>query len=399
MSSICGGTKQGAVSEYIWKHSTSRGKGESNISPNPNNLSWIGSRKNQFAIKKDESPSSVQKLGGLPPQIVLDGKVSIKTIQKEADIMDISNAINFDSLWDFKNSIQEKLIGSYALAVLFEDGEIWIACNYKPVWIGSCGDGIYFSSLHSHFPPQVNPYQMEPYSVINLNSGESFKIKRQQSARAVVVGSSGLDSTSVMAYAVQAHGNENTSVIHYNYACKATKKEIESINKIAAHFQINLQILSLPNFGGSSLLDEDKEIPVAEGKIKIAQEWVPARNLLMLSTAVAYAEANDIGHIYLGTNLEEAETYPDNEEQFILDFNHLLSRAVQNGVKIQVHAPLGNLMKPEIVLFGNTYGAPFHLTWSCYRGGDIHCGKCNSCNKRKTAFEKNGLKDPVKYEI
>jgi len=129
-----------------------------------------------------------------------------------------------------------------------------------------------------------------------------------------------------------------------------------------------------------------------------AHEWVPARNLVMLSTAVAYAEAHNYGYIYLGTNLEEASVYPDNEEQFILDFNNLLYGAVQNGVKIEIKTPLGGLMKHEIVLFGLECNAPFHLTWSCYKGGEKHCGKCGPCFMRRTAFERNGLVDPVEYE-
>ncbi len=190
-------------------------------------------------------------------------------------------------------------------------------------------------------------------------------------------------------------GKKNTTLIHFDYGCKASRKEIESIINISNFFECDFKVIPLISFGGSSLLMEEDKITEGKKGAEYAHEWVPARNLLMLSAATAFAEANDIGHIYLGTNLEEAGAYPDNEEQFILDFNSLLYGAVQNGIKIEIHTPLGGLMKHEIIPFGHNYNTPFHLTWSCYRGGDSHCGVCGPCFMRKTAFERNGLIDPV----
>lgn len=126
-----------------------------------------------------------------------------------------------------------------------------------------------------------------------------------------------------------------------------------------------------------------------------AHEWVPARNLLMLSWAAAFAEANDYHHIALGNNLEEAGAYPDNEEELTTLFGDLLPNAVQNGYGLNVLSPVGNLMKHEIVRVGLEIGAPYHLTWSCYLDGERHCGHCGPCFMRRTAFERNGARDPV----
>ena len=90
-------------------------------------------------------------------------------------------------------------------------------------------------------------------------------------------------------------------------------------------------------------------------------------------------------------------SYPDNENQFIHDFDDCLYGAVQNGVKVKIHTPVGNLMKHEIVAFGNKYNAPFHLTWSCYKKGETPCGECGPCFMRRTAFRRNGMEDPLPY--
>ena len=395
MCSICGGSIEDSISKFIWNKSVDRGRDAHGRVSLPT-FEWIG---NHRAIPTTEvqSPKEKQPVGNIP-KIVFNGIISnddeLGILEGEADTSILPRVLDFSDLTSFRNSIENKLVGSYAIACLFPDGRIWLAANYKPIWTLRKNNQFYFSSLKSHFPEEEKPVRMKPYSVLDLYTGESLEIRRSQSEKALVICSSGLDSTAVAAFVCKIHSPENTTILHYDYGCKATSREMDSIRKIAEYLKANLKIISLPSFGGSSLLD-DREIVDGKAGAEYAHEWVPARNLLMLSTAVAYAEANNIGHIYLGTNLEEAGAYPDNEEQFILDFNDLLYGAVQNGVKIEIHTPLGGLMKHEIIPFGNKYDTPFHLTWSCYRGGYVHCGKCGPCFMRKTAFERNGLKDPV----
>ena len=400
MCSICGGTRWDSISQYIWQASEDRGRDDSGIAKSHSGL-WIGNRR-ATPTTEVEKPLERQPVGE-DPKIVFNGIISndkeLGSIEGEADTSVLPRVLSFTSLSDFRDSIQDKLIGSYAMAVLFE-GVIWLACNYKPIWIAEEDGQVYFSSLKSHFPKYVNPHRMDPYSVRLLTLEHySFEIERIQHNKAVVICSAGLDSTTVASVACKVHGNANVTLLHFDYGCRATGREIDSIGKIADFLGCGLEIVPMASFGGSSLL-KDSTAPITEGikGAEYAHEWVPARNLMMLSHAVAFAEAKQYGHIYLGTNLEEAGAYPDNEEQFILDFNNLLYGAVQNGIKIEIHTPLGGLMKHEIVKLGISIDTPYHLTWSCYHGEDIHCGKCGPCFMRRTAFRRNGIEDPVPYK-
>jgi 7-cyano-7-deazaguanine synthase len=399
MCSICGGTKWDYIAEHIWEESKDRGRDDSGIKKLPNG-SWIGNHR-ATPTTEIEKPTERQPVG-YDPYIVFNGMIAnddaLGARPGEADTSVLPRVLDFSSLEEFHYSLKQ-IMGSYAIGAMFKDGEIWLACNYKPIWILEYPKNFYFSSLRQHFPIEVRrlAYRMNPYSVRILEDfRSSIKIERKQFDSALVICSSGLDSTSVASYVAQKHSK--ATLLHFDYNCKAGSKEKSSIVNIAEYLGCDYKILTIPPvlFGDSSPI-MNNELKISEGKsgVEYAHEWVPARNLIMLSMAVGYAEAYNYGHIYLGTNLEESGAYPDNEEQFILDFKGLLWGAVQEGVKIQVHTPLGGLMKHEIVKFGLKYNAPFHLTWSCYEGGDKHCGKCGPCFMRKTAFERNGMVDPV----
>lgn len=397
MCSICGGTAWDNIAEFIWKRSSDRGRDDHGMTKSGG--AWIG---NHRATPTTETQHPIERQPvGTDIKIVFNGIISndheFTKLDGEADTSILPRILNFTDLFKFKESIQQ-IKGSYAIAAMHKDGTIWLAANYKPIWIAKYLNKYYFSSLQSHFPSFVSPYRFHPYSVGELTTKIVIPIERPQSKKALVICSSGLDSTTVAAFACVKHHSENVTLIHYKYGCRAENKEVEQVKKIADYLKCSLQILPMPSFGGSTLLEENSEISQGIAGAEYAHEWVPARNLLMLSMTTAYAEAKGYGHIYLGTNLEESGAYPDNEEQFILDFNNLLYGAVQNGVKIEIHSPLGGLMKHEIIPFGNICNTPYHLTWSCYKNGDKHCGVCGPCFMRRTAFERNGLKDPVEYE-
>ena len=403
MCSISGGTRWDAIAHFIYEKAKDRGRDYHGIQTSLKGP-WIA---NHRATPTTEvtNPVENQPVGGEGgiPYLVFNGIISNDTElglrPGEADTSVLPRVLNFSNLEEFKRSLEEKIVGSYAIATMDKNGEIMLAANYKPIWIAEYDGQYYFSSLKSHFPDIVHPYRMKPYSVQYLKIPDSLDLKRTQEPKALVICSSGLDSTTVAAYACHKHGPDNTTLIHFDYGCHATKKEVHHIKEIAEYLGCGLQILPLPNYGGSALLDSGEEgISQGVAGAEYAHEWVPARNLLMLSATVAYAEAKKYGHIYLGTNLEEAGAYPDNEEQFILDFDALLYGAVQNGVKIQIHTPLGGLMKHEIIPFGLKYDTPYNLTWSCYRSGNKHCGRCGPCFMRRTAFLRNGMEDPVPYE-
>jgi len=396
MCSICGGSNWDPLSHFIWEQAKDRGRDYHGLYTSPKNNSWVGNHR-ATPTTEVEKPTENQPVG-VSYKLVFNGIIAndkeLGVLPGEVDTSILPRILNISSLGAFRDSFK-KIVGSYAIGILFPNGEIWLACNYKPIWWIKYQDNYYFSSLASHFPTETQPIRMKPYSVLNLKTGESLPIDRNQSERALVICSSGLDSVTVASIAKLNHGD--ITLLHFDYGCRAGNNEMEAIKNIAHYFNCKFKIIPMPSFGGSSLLDDTSVLAKGESGAEYAHEWVPARNLVMLSIATAYAEANNIGHIYLGTNLEESGAYPDNEEQFILDFNNLLYSAVQNGTKIEIHSPLGGLMKHEIVKLGIELNTPYHLTWSCYENKEYHCGECGPCFMRKTAFKRNGLIDPVKY--
>lgn len=290
------------------------------------------------------------------------------------------------------------VLGSYAVAMA-RGGSVFVGVNYKPLhyWRSGAGD-IYFSSMARHFdsllPYGQAPVQVPPYSVLDLATGRHLALPRLDDRRAVVVCSAGLDSTTVAAQLV-ADGY-GVCLLHFRYGCRAETREAALIPRIAAALGCGYAFLDVPNvFGHGSPLLGDTEISGAVAGAEYAHEWVPARNLVMMSLAAAYAEANGFHTIALGNNLEESGAYPDNEEQFILHLDAALHYAVQNGYRLRLIQPVGHLMKHEIVKLGLELGAPLDLTWSCYQGGERHCDGCGPCFMRRTAFERNGAADPV----
>lgn len=291
--------------------------------------------------------------------------------------------------------------GSYALGMV-AGSTILLACNYKPIhfWSPDGGRNTYFSSMARHFSSIVpfgqSPRQLPPYSAIDLTTFDFMSIPRETRDGVVVIASAGLDST-VAATMLKRAGNE-VCLLHFKYGCRAEGRESRCIPELAKALGARYAFVDLPYTpmaGASPLLAATGPISGSVAGAEFAHEWVPARNLVMMSMAIAFAEANGYGAVALGNNLEEAGAYPDNEEQLTILMDSLAPYAVQNGVPMRVLSPLGHLMKHEIVKVGLELNAPFEHTWSCYRGEDRHCGECGPCFMRRTAFERNGAIDPV----
>ena len=310
----------------------------------------------------------------------------------------------------FENAIN-RVVGSYAILAhsIQLPNYLIVATNYRPVWAISTQYGLFFASSRDYFPKQYTPSMLNPYT-INIFGAENLGMeghtkslyKAQEERNALVVCSGGLDSVVAAAYAKKTLGY-NIHLIHFVYGCKAELKEVEAIRAIADRLKVGYTFFPMDVYdpSDSPLLDREQEISStnsgADGA-EYAHEWVPARNLVMLSLATAFAEAKGYDTIILGANLEEAGAYPDNEPEFIHRFNDLLPFAVADGVKIRIEMPVGNLMKHEIVALGHDVGAPMDLTWSCYTGGHKHCGHCGPCFMRRTAFEINGFDEVITYE-
>lgn len=302
------------------------------------------------------------------------------------------------------------LKGSFALLMVHVDdpGTIWYAVNYKPAFITATAHGIYITS-QAHYMIHEDTYSAQPqaippYTFGRITREQGLKVLQSfyepQGKRTLVVCSGGLDST-VAATEFVRRGDDVT-LLHLRYGCKAEDREVEAVHEIADRLGAKVTILNTNFFkesAPSSLTDDDAEIVTGFGGEEGAEyghEWVPARNTVMLSLAAAYAEAYDFDRIVLGNNLEESGGgYPDNEQEFINRWNDLLPFAVKPYAHITIEQPLGSLMKHEIVAKGLELDAPLDATWSCYTGGDKHCGTCGPCFMRKTAFQMNGATDPV----
>ena len=223
--------------------------------------------------------------------------------------------------------------------------------------------------------------------------------------KALVLFSGGLDSTTCLAMAVEKYKSENVTALCVFYGQKH-KKEIESAEKIAEYYNVELIKLDLGkifSFSSCSLLEgSDEDIPLesyAEQLKKTGGEpvstYVPFRNGLFISSAASIALSKGCSVIYYGAHSDDAagNAYPDCSDEF----NEARGRAVYigSGNQLKIEAPFVNLTKADVVRKGIELKVPYELTWSCYTGGEKPCGKCGTCLDRQRAFEENGISDPA----
>ncbi len=223
--------------------------------------------------------------------------------------------------------------------------------------------------------------------------------------KAISVLSGGLDctvATSVYSKEYEIHA------ITFNYGQKSFERELEAARKICTEMNWSHEVIDLPWLSkiSTSSLNTSEEIPevsiddlddLDKSRETASSVWVPARNMVFTSIAVSYAEALGAEIIIVGWDAEEAATFPDNSKEFLDTFNELID--VGSPDKIRIEAPAIDLSKEEIVKLGVEVGAPMELSYSCYKGGEKHCGVCESCMRRKRAFKSLGVKDLSEYEI
>lgn len=216
---------------------------------------------------------------------------------------------------------------------------------------------------------------------------------------AVVLLSGGLDSTVCMAVA-----NRDAGVVplalSVDYA-QRHRGELERAARVAAAYGAEHLVVSvdMSGWGGSALTDDSIEVPGPDdASAAIPVTYVPARNLVLLSLAAAVAEARGAPAVYLGVNAIDYSGYPDCRPEFVDAFVAAAALGLRRGVEgdpLAVRAPLVHLGKADIVRLGMELGAPLHLTWSCYRGGDRPCGACDACALRARGFAEAGVADPA----
>ncbi len=222
---------------------------------------------------------------------------------------------------------------------------------------------------------------------------------------AVVLLSGGLDSTTVLAFA-KREGFE-TYALTFNYG-QRHQPEIEAARRIAASMQVKEHIVAsidLRAFGGSALTSD---ISVPKGRSAeemnegIPITYVPARNTIFLSFALAWAEVIESQDIFLGINAVDYSGYPDCRPEYIEAYEKMANLATKAGVKgeqqLKIHSPLVSLKKSEIIQLGLELGVDYARTLTCYDPVDgLACGQCDSCKLRLKGFSDLGIEDPAAY--
>lgn len=201
--------------------------------------------------------------------------------------------------------------------------------------------------------------------------------------KAIVLLSGGMDSA-VSLYLARKRGYKPYCLI-FDYG-QRHKKELDSAKRIARKTNSKYFVLKirLP-WKSSALLDKRLKVPENRSLKGVPVTYVPARNTIFISFALSFAESLGAGRIFIGANAIDFSGYPDCRPIYFKKFNELAGKAVKRkGIRIEV--PLLHKTKKDIVKIGKTLGVPFHLTWSCYKGGKKPCGKCDACRLRQKGF-------------
>jgi 7-cyano-7-deazaguanine synthase len=220
--------------------------------------------------------------------------------------------------------------------------------------------------------------------------------------KAVSIVSGGIDSSTLI-YDL-AHKHVELYALTFAYGQKHSK-EIEAAKDVSAKLGIRHKIVDITSIreilDSSALINSTVPIPdvpeTAEHYDTLKATIVPNRNSIFLSLAVAYALKMGADSVSYGAHFSDRGVYPDCRREFVDAFMHAERMATDN-FELTVEAPFINMNKSDIVRLGIALDVPYHLTWSCYRGGSTHCGTCSSCRERKRAFLEARVKDPTEYE-
>ncbi len=221
--------------------------------------------------------------------------------------------------------------------------------------------------------------------------------------KAVVLLSGGLDSSTVLAIAKEQGYECYCLSLDYH---QRHSSELQAAKNVAQNLNANEHKtvhLDLSLFGGSALTDKNIAVPIEPSK-GIPVTYVPARNTIMLSLALAWAEVIEAQDIFIGVNSLDYSGYPDCRSEYISAFQNMANLATKSAVEgkeIKIHAPLINMTKNQIIQTGVALGLDYGLTVSCYNADDFGraCGSCDSCRFRKEGFYLAGIPDPTKYQI
>ena len=222
-------------------------------------------------------------------------------------------------------------------------------------------------------------------------------------SKAVILLSGGLDSTTVLAIA-KSQGYD-CYALSFDYGQKQ-RSELESSISIAKKSNViehRIMKISLSDIGGSALTDQSIDVPKYSDSDEIPITYVPARNTIFLSFALAWAEVVDCQTIFIGVNALDYSGYPDCRPEFIEAFENMANLATKKSVegdRIQIKTPLISMTKSEIIKKGLGLGVDYSETTSCYDANTLGeaCGECDACVLRKIGFENANVQDPTRYQ-
>ena len=218
---------------------------------------------------------------------------------------------------------------------------------------------------------------------------------------AVVLASGGMDSCVLAALAAREHA---LAMLHASYGQRTEAREQQAFHAVADHYGVSperrlvVSLAHLAAIGGSCLTDRSIDVPEGEpDREGIPVSYVPFRNANLLSAATSWAEVLGAAAIYFGAMEEDSSGYPDCRGSFIEAFERVIDAGPRPDTHIRLVAPLLHRSKGDVVRLGVELGAPFALTWSCYRREDVACGRCDSCLLRLRGFREAGARDPIPY--
>jgi 7-cyano-7-deazaguanine synthase len=221
--------------------------------------------------------------------------------------------------------------------------------------------------------------------------------------QAVVLLSGGLDSATVLAIARGEGFACHCLSVDYGQRHRVELAAAARVAKSLGAREHRVVTLDLTTFGGSALTDGNIPVPVEGIKDGIPVTYVPARNTIMLSLALAWAEVLAARHIFFGANAVDYSGYPDCRPEYMRAFEtmaNLATKAAVEGAKLTLHTPIIGLAKADIIRRGRALGVDYALTVSCYQadGDGRACGRCDSCRLRRAGFDAAGGADPTRYQ-
>lgn len=231
---------------------------------------------------------------------------------------------------------------------------------------------------------------------------------RKPNAPAVILFSGGLDSSTILALAKDLGYAPYVLSVSYGQRHSSELAAAKHIAKKMGVVQHEIVNLDLTRFGGSALTDSTIDVPTIPSQDQeIPVTYVPARNTILLSLALGWAESLGGLDIFYGANAVDYSGYPDCRPEYVASFEAMANLATKAGVeainhdtRFRVHAPIIHMSKSQIIQLGSTLGLDYSQTISCYQANDLGeaCGECESCRLRQAGFKQAGVSDPTRYQ-